>query len=85
MTNPKDAADALASRLEKEPTLRERLLRVPGVTKQLVYTWKSGDRRPGPHFRDVLQLLAGIPREAWMDEDEQKAVRCAEKLAREAA
>lgn len=35
------------------------------VKQQAVSAWVRGEARPEPHFRDGLERVLGIPREAW--------------------
>jgi transcriptional regulator with XRE-family HTH domain len=38
---------------------------VLGVKQPTVSAWVSGQARPEPHLRDVLEELTGIPTEQW--------------------
>lgn len=39
--------------------------RALGVEQPAISVWARGNSRPEPHFRDALERLYGIPRDAW--------------------
>ena len=45
-----------------------------GTEASSVSFWVDGKSRPLPHYREVLELLFGIPRESWMLPDERAKV-----------
>lgn len=57
-----------------------------GVSQPAVRAWIRGDSRPEPHLRPALELLCGIPSEAWeIPEERQKREDAMARIRAEAA
>ena len=57
-------------------------LRAVGVSGSNVRSWRAGLGRPGAAIRRVLELLAGIPYDAWHTERERLQIEAAEQIGR---
>lgn len=64
------------------------LARTLGVSQPSVSAWLAGTSRPEAHHREALELLTGIPADAWKTDVERALVartRAAVEAARNAA
>lgn len=45
-----------------------------GVSATTFFDWEHHNRRPDEPYREILEVLTGIPRGAWRNEKERKLV-----------
>lgn len=61
--------------LDKEKANYSELARRLGTNPSTVSRWLSGDARPDPQYRPLLEHLAGIPDSDWLTKKEHKTVK----------
>lgn len=69
-----DASKRLREAMSPPPRMTQgKLAEDLGVTAQAVSNWCSGRARPEPKHRKRIEELTGIPRTAWMTDEEREA------------
>jgi hypothetical protein len=51
------------------------------ISQPSVSGWVRGTSRPEPEYREALEHLLGVPRDAWLTSDERKVVAAAKAMA----
>lgn len=83
MVNTKGREALVAYLKRDEAPTQTTLALLLGIKQPSVSAWVAGESRPESHLRDALELLTGIPVEAWRTDEERAAVeRVKEEVAR---
>lgn len=77
-------AELLKSYFDRDDARSQRdLAELLGVSQPSVSAWVRSTSRPEAHLREMLEVVVGIPKGAWLTDDEQ--MRLAEVLAQHRA
>ena len=86
-----DGRQALAKITAREPGhppplwSQRRIADALQISQPSVSGWVRGTSRPEPEYREALEHLLGISRDAWLTPDERKVIASAKAMSREVA